>query len=154
MSEELEKNTPESVLDKLEIELHKQELDWNSKIDALSKKINHEIKYSIELSAEAVSYRQILLEERTQVYYKIYKAMPKIKQLEKVKFEYYSTKYQIKINSTEKNKLIESDLSYHTAKMDFLQNHINYLTECIKNIDHIIWSVKNKIDFYNISGIN
>ena len=154
MSEEIEKRTPESVLDTLEIELHKQELDWNSKIDTLSKKINNEIKYSIELSAEAVSYRQILLEERTQVYYKIYKAMPKIKQLEKAKFEFYSTKYQIKINSTEKNKLIESDLAYHTAKMDFLQNHINYLTECIKNIDHIIWSVKNKIDFYNISGIN
>lgn len=144
----------EKILDNLEVELHKNEKNWNKIIDDLSKKINSELKHTIELSAEAISYRQMLLEERTQVYYKIYKSMPKLKQLEKAKFEFYSTKYQIKINSTEKAKLIDADLSYHSAKMEYLQNHINFLTECVKNVDHVIWSVKNKIEFYNISGLD
>ncbi|MCK9445441.1 hypothetical protein M0Q50_00940 [bacterium] len=144
----------EKILDNLELELHKNEKNWNKIIDDLSKKINNELKHTIELSAEAISYRQMLLEERTQVYYKIYKSMPKLKQLEKSKFEFYSTKYQIKINATEKAKLIDADLSYHSAKMEYLQNHINFLTECVKNVDHVIWSVKNKIEFYNISGLD
>jgi hypothetical protein len=144
----------EKILENLEKELHKEEIRWNKIVEDISKKITKELKYSIELSAEAISYRQMLLEERTQYYYKIYSSMPKLKQLQKTKFEYYSTRYQIKTNSSEKTKLIEADLSYHEAKMEFLQNHINFLTECIKNIDHVIYSVKNKIELHNITGLD
>jgi len=154
MSEESKEKDYDQVLLDLEDELTNSQTKWNTVLENLSKKINYELKNSIELSAEAISYRQMILEERTQYYYKIYRLNPKLKQLHKARFEYYSTKYQIKINSTEKNKLIDSDLAYHEAKLEFLQNYINFLTECIKSVDHVIWSVKNKIDFYNISGID
>lgn len=149
-----EETNYDEILEKLQKELHKEEVICNNNIERLSKKINTELKYSIDLSAESISYRQILLEQRTQYYYKIYSSMPKLKQLRKSKFEYYSTRYQIKINSTEKVKLIDADLAYHEAKMEFLQNHINFLTDCIKNVDHIIYSIKNKIELHNITGLD
>ena len=144
----------EKILEHLEKELHKDEIKWNKIVDTLAKKITNEIKESIDLSAEAISYRQMLLEERTQCYYKIYRSMPKLKQLRKSKFEYYSTRYQIKTNSTEKVKLIDADLAYHEAKLEFIQNHNNFISESIKNVDHVIYSVKNKIEMHNITGLD
>jgi len=142
------------ILEKIEIDLIKLEEITSKKIKELSGKINCELKESIDLSAEATSYRQFLIDNRTNFYFKMYKDMPKLKQMKKKHFEFYSTKYPIKINSTEKTKLIESDVAYHEAKFDYYQNHINFLTESIKTIDHVIYSVKNKIDLYNATGLD
>ena len=142
------------LLLKLEAELSERQERWNIVMETLSKKINYELKNCIELSAEAISYRQMMLEERTHQYYRFYRLTAKLKELQKARFEFYSVNYQIKTNSTEKNKLIESDLAYHDARLEYIQNYINYMTECIKGVDHIIWSVKNKIDFFNISGLD
>lgn len=140
--------------DELEEDLMRRQEKWNIVMEKLSEKIYGELKHSVELSAEAVSYRQMIIEERTNYYYKLYRLSAKLKEVHKSKFEYYSQHYQIKTNSTEKNKLIESDLAWHDAKLEFIQTYINFLTESIKSVDHVIWSVKNKIDFYNISGLD
>jgi hypothetical protein len=142
------------ILIKLENKLKKIEEITSKKINELTGKINCELKETIDLSAEATSYRQYLIDIRTDFYFKIYKEMPKLKQLKKSRFEYYSTKYPIKTNSTEKTKLIDADIAYHEAKMEFYQNHINYLTESVKTVDHVIYSVKNKIELYNATGLN
>jgi hypothetical protein len=142
------------IIKKLESDLTSIEKIWNTDIENLAKRINNELKDCINLSAEAISIRQRLVDEKTNYYYKIYHNMPALKQLHKEKFEYYSLKYQIKTNGSEKLKLIESDLAYHDAKMDLLQNHINFLSESIKTMDNIIYSIKNKIELYNIIGLD
>jgi len=149
-----EENKFEQILEKLETDLNKLEELTSKKIKELSSKINCELKFTIDLSADATSYRQLLIDDRTHFYFKIYRDMPKLKQLKKKHFEFYSTKYPIKVNSTEKTKLIESDVAYHEAKFDYYQNHINFLTESIKTVDNVIWSVKNKIDLYNATGLD
>jgi len=142
------------ILEKLEEDLIKLEEISSKKIKELTGRINCELKESIDLSADATSYRQILIDNRTHFYYKIYRDMPKLKQMKKKHFEFYSQKYPIKINSTEKAKLIEADVAYHEARFEYYQNHINFLTECVKTIDHVIYSVKNKIELYNATGLD
>ena len=144
----------DEILEKLEKKLKKIEEIVSNKVKLLTGKINCELKETIDLSAEATSYRQYMADIRTDFYFKIYKEMPKLKQLKKSRFEYYSTKYPIKTNSTEKTKLIDADIAYHEAKMEFYQNHINYLSETVKTVDHVIYSVKNKIELYNATGLN
>jgi len=142
----------ELQLEKVQDELTKKQNLWNNKIEELSTRINNELSSAINESAIAISYRQILLEERTQMYYSMYKSMPRIKLEHKRLFEHYSMNYAIKINGTEKQRLIEADMCQFEHKMSILQNYITFLTETIKNVDNIIYAIKNKVDFYNISG--
>ena len=144
----------EDILNNIEIDLKKMEHPITKKINELSKRINCELKQSVDLSADATSYRQVLIDEKTNQYYKMYKELRKLKQMKKKHFEHYSTKYAINLNGGEKTKLIDADMAYHDAKMDFFQNHINFLTESIKTIDHVIYSIKNKIDMFNITGLD
>jgi len=143
----------EAILANLEKDLLEKQKRWSDVIEKLSGKITCELKKSIDLSAEATSYRQMLNEEKTQYYYKMYRDLPKLKKLRKTYFEYYSGKYPYKTNASEKTKLIDADVAYQEAKMDYLQNYINYIQESIKTVDHILWSVKNKIELYNYTGL-
>lgn len=144
----------EELLSNLEDDFIKKQKFWNRIIDDLTKRLSTELKTIIDLNAEAISQRQILVEERTQYYFKLYKDIPKLKQLKKNHFEFYSTKYPIKINGTEKTKLIEADTAYHDAKLEYVQNYINFLSESIKSVDNVIYAIKNKIELYNISGLD
>jgi len=142
------------ILDKMEFDLTKKQERWNKIIEKLTGKINCELKKSIDLSAESTAYRQMLIEERTSYLFKLYKDIPKLKQMRKNHFEFYSTKYPIKINATEKTKLIDADVAYYEAKTDYYQNHINYISDSIKTVDHILYQIKNKIDLYNATGLD
>jgi len=144
----------EKILEKLETDLITKQKSWNIIIENLSRKITCELKKTIDLSAEATSQRQLLIDERTNWLYKMYKDLPKLKQMRKKHFEWYSTKYPIKLNGTEKTKLIEADMAYYEAKMEYIQNYINFLTESIKSVDQILYAVKNKIDLYNATGLD
>jgi hypothetical protein len=144
----------EKILNDLETDLVNKQNNWSDIITKLSGKINCELKKTIELSAEATAYRQMLIDDKTQYFFKMYRDMPKLKKLRKTKFEWYSTKYPIKINGTEKGKLIDADCAYHEAKMDYLQNYVNFLSDSIKTVDNVIYSVKNKVDLYNATGLD
>lgn len=149
-----EKIDYEKILEKLEDELKISENNWNEIVNKLSGKINGELKHSVDLCAEAIAYRQMLVDDKTKYFFKMYRDMPKLKKLMKSHFEWYSTKYPIKINSTEKTRLIESEVAYHDCKMDYLQNHINFLADSLKTIDHVIYSFKTKVDLYNAIGVD
>lgn len=144
----------DKILEKLEHELSTKQKNWSKIIESLSNRITCELKQSVNLSADATNQRQLLIDERTHWYFKMYKDLPKLKQIRKKYFEYYSGKYPYKVNGTEKQKLIDADVAYQETKGDYLQNYINFITDSIKTVDHIIYSVKNKIELYNATGLD
>lgn len=146
-------NVNQDKLNLIKEELTEKQEKWNNIIFNLTKKLKDELKYMTEFSAELLYYRQLLIEERTKLYYFLYQEIPKIKKLYKKYFEWYSVKYPIKINASQKEKLIESDMSYFNYRLEYYQNYINFLSDSIKTIDNLIYSVKNKIDLYNITGM-
>lgn len=141
-------------LNKLQQEIELKTKKWNGIIAKLSNDIKCELKESINVNAEAISYRQILIDERVNYSFKLYKHIPQLKIARKNYFEYYSQKYAIKTNSSEKTKLIEADMAYFEAKIEYIKNYIDYLSDSIKTVDHIIYSMKNKIDLYNATGLD
>lgn len=149
-----EKVDYDEILKKLQIKLSNKQKNWSDIIKILSNRINCELKESIELSADAINQRQSLIDERTQLYYNMYKDLPKLKNIKKKIFEYYSGKYPYKVNGTEKQKLIDADVAWQETKMDYLQNYINFISDSIKTVDHIIYSVKNKIELFNVTGLD
>ena len=52
----------EDILNNIEIDLKKMENPITKKINELSKRINCELKQSVDLSADATSYRQVLID--------------------------------------------------------------------------------------------
>lgn len=146
--------TDEEELDKIEDMIQDQREKWNRVIEDLSKKLTDELKYSIELEAAAIALRQKIMTEMTSYAIKINRSMSKLKIIRRAKFEYYATKYQVKVNTTEKNILIEGDTAIYQAKIDMFDNFTAFLSECLKSVDHIIYGVQNKIKIANITGLD
>jgi hypothetical protein len=139
------------TIKKLEDELSNERTEWNKIIGNLANRIKEEIRFAMQLESESLSRRQELTEVIGLYSFKINKLMPGLKNMKKKLFEHYALKYQIKTNGSEKNKLIDADMAYAEAQVQAYENHIEFLIESRKSVDHIIWSIKNKIKLYEIT---
>lgn len=149
MSEQIKKEPNAELLENFK----KIEDVYSKTIRDLSYRLKCSADETIELQAEVISQRQLLVDEMSMTSYSINKILPKHKQLKKKRFEYYTLEYQIKkMTGPEKIKLIEADLAYHDQLIELYSNHIEYLKESIKNLDNINYAIKNKIELYNLMG--
>lgn len=140
-------------LEDLKKELLGREQLCNNTIIKLSSKLKDDVKDIIDLQAEVISYRQLMIEDIKQIAYKVYKDLPKIKELRKKTFEFYTLSYNIKTNGTEKAKLMEADLAYYDYKIDIYNTHMEFLKETVKNLDNLNYAIKNKIELVNYLGM-
>jgi hypothetical protein len=145
------KKTTAEIVQELKTELAKSCQEWSNILYKLTIKINTELKQSLSLEAEAISYRQELTHEIANYSFNLTNDVAKLKKLKKTRFEYYATKYQIKTNGSEKNKLVDADVAFYQEKIDVLDNYLQFLIETKKSMDHVVWSVKNKIQLYNLT---
>lgn len=125
---------------------------WKGLVNNLTEKLKDDIKYAVDVQAEAISQRQNVVDEVKTYSVYIYKLMQKMKILTKARFEFYATSYQVKTSGTEKLRLIESDLSEYQLFIDELDEHVIFLRETSKNLESINFGVKNKIELANILG--
>lgn len=144
----------EQEINEIEKLLKEQRDRWDKAINKLSEEVRDaEIKKAVDLTATANAYRQKIMSEISSYSMKLMKLVYKFRIIRKAKFEHYATMYQIKVNTTEKNLLIDADTSAYQAKMDMMEYHIEYLRESGKTIDNINWFMKNKLQAYNITGL-
>jgi hypothetical protein len=148
MSETSEKDSRKEITKKM-LDSTKQ---WKAIIDNLTERLRGDIKYIIDVQAEAISHRQTVVEEVKNYSVKIYKLVQKMKVLTKARFEFYATSYQVKTSGTEKLKLIEADLSEYQLFINELDEHVNFLREVAKHLDGVSFGIKNKIELANILG--
>lgn len=127
---------------------------WIAIVADLSRRIKEDdIKKIIDIQAEAISHRQVVIDEVRVYSVKIHKLVQKIKVLTKQRFEFYATSYQVKTTGTEKLKLIEADLSEYQSFINELDEHVNFLRDTSKNLESINYSVKARIELANILGV-
>lgn len=125
---------------------------WTTILTDLSFRLKGDIKDVIDVQSEAISYRQHVTDEINIYSVKIHKLVQKMKVLNKQRFEFYATSYQVKTSGPEKVKLIDADLSKQQLLIDELDEHVNNLRETSKNLDNINYAIKNKIELANILG--
>jgi hypothetical protein len=142
--------------EELEKILEEERTQWNRIVGRLAGQIKDDLKKSMYLEAEAISRLQELTELIANYSYDVNKIFPVIKKMKKKRWEFYTSKYQLgaKMSGTEKKMMTEADLSYLEGQVDAYKNHINFFIEAKKAVSHIIWSVKNKIQLYNITEMN
>ena len=124
-------------------------------------KINTDLAYNLkecslkeipDVQADVLSKRQMVIDEINIYGVKVYKVKQKIKKLEKMRFEFYATSYQVKTSGTEKLRLIQSDLSERQMVMDAYDNHVDFLRECRSELESLNYGCKNKIQVHSILG--
>ena len=129
------------------------EKHWSQKVLDISDSLKESKLQNIsDIQAEAISNRQLVVDEISIYGAKIWREKQKIKKLEKSGFEFYATSYQVKTSGTEKVKLINADLSDRQYIVDLYDEHVNHLREVAKHFDAINFGVKNKLQALNILG--
>lgn len=127
---------------------------WKSIVSDLTRRIREdELKNIVNVQAEAISHRQNVIDEIRTYSVKIHKLVQKMKVLNKARFEFYATSYQVKTSGSEKIKLIDSDLSEYQCFINELDEHVVFLKDTSKNLEAINYSVKSRIELANILGV-
>jgi D-Tyr-tRNAtyr deacylase len=144
----------ESLLDDLENSFERKKEIWNNTVKGLANRLrNKDPRELVDLQADTISQKQILVDEINDYLVKLAKDTSKKKALYKSKIELYKV-HPIKLNTGEMGKMIESDLCLHERKLNIYESYIDYLRETGKNLEQINYGIKNKIELVNQFGID
>lgn len=125
--------------------LKTQRGQWVEKIEPLLETLRDGIEEMYEMQATALSYRHIIGDEINFYTTKLSKAIAEQKRIRKDKLINYTIKFQVKLNTSEKNVCIDADTSEMERYIELLQMHIEFLRESVKTLDNLQFAVKNKI---------
>jgi FtsZ-binding cell division protein ZapB len=134
-----------SLNKKTEDLLKTQRSQWVEKVEPLVNTIKEGIEEMYEMQATALSYRHIIGDEINFYTTKLSKAIAEQKRIRKDKLINYTLKFQVKLNTSEKNVCIDADTSEMERYIELLQMHIEFLRESVKTLDNLQFAVKNKI---------
>lgn len=129
-----------------------QRKTWAEKIDPLIMSLKDNFDKIYELQAYALSYRHQIGDEISFYTTKLSKVIAEQRRVKKDKFISYTMKFQIKLNTTEKNICIDADTSEMERYIELLQMHVEFLREAIKTIDNLNFGVKNKLALMEYLG--
>lgn len=137
----------------IEKKIQDSSLMWSKTNVNLANKLKEcDLKEISDIQAEVLSSRQLVIDEINIYGVKVYHAKQKLKKLEKLKFEFYATSYQIKTSGSEKLRLIQSDLAERQMLLDAYDNHVDFLRECRSELESLNYACKSKIEVYSILG--
>jgi len=133
--------------------IQKSEKVWSNKVRELTNKAKEIALIDIaNINADSISNRQIVIDEISIYGSKIWRERQHLKKLEKNRFEFYATSYQIKTSGAEKLKLINSDLADRQYIVDLYDEHVMHLRDVAKHFDNINFMVKNRLQAVTIIG--
>jgi SMC interacting uncharacterized protein involved in chromosome segregation len=98
-----------------------------------------------DVQVELYYNRQILLELYSKLSQVIVKLNSKLRKQKSDRLKYYSESVQIKYGANEKTPLIDGDLTELKERIDLVDTQINFLNETMKNIDFMLYGVKDRI---------
>lgn len=157
--EELQKiKKAKETNEKLEGFFESKRNDWNETLDPLFQVLKIDLenpknfKEIIEAQALALTYRQNLNDQISLFLTKRSKESSKIKRLRQDKFIFYATGFGIKTNLGEKSILIDGHLAENDRTMELIENYIEFLRSCVKNLESFGFTIKNMVDLMNYLG--
>ena len=118
--------------------------EWTERIRELSIRIRN-IREIPEVQVELYSDRQKILEYTYKLGQILTKLNSQFRTERKNKMIYYSEEHNVRYGANEKTALIDGELSDIKRKIDIFDNHMSFMNETIKTIDHFIYGIKSRI---------
>jgi hypothetical protein len=134
----------EKKVNDLDDALDKERSDFNEKISEVIKLIRR-IDTISEAQVLMLSYRHMLVDKMTKLRGAIYRKKTNDENFRKLRYEYYKTQHDIRLDYREINQFIASDMALRTRQTDLLDAQVNYYTQCIDTLDKMGFAIKNKI---------
>lgn len=153
--EELDRiNKTKETNDRLEEFFKTKREEWNQNIEPLYSVLKIEItnessKKILEAQAICLSIRQMLTEQISVFLDKRAKADVKLKTLRQEKFIWYATGFGVKTNVGEKTLLIDAHVSESQRNIELIENYIEFMRQCNKNLESFQYTIKNIIELLN-----
>ena len=122
----------------------RERTEWTERIRELSIRMKN-IREIAEVQVDLYSDRQKLLEYAYKLGQIVSKQNAKYRSDRRAKMVYYSEEHNVRYGSNEKTSLIEGDLSDLKKKIDIVDNHVSFVNETIKTVDHMLYGIKSRI---------
>jgi hypothetical protein len=140
----------EKKVEELDLALEKERTDYTSKIADIIKMIGR-IDTISEAQVLMLSYRHMLVDKLTKIRSAIYRRKATDENFRKLRYQYYKTEYDVRLDNREINQFIASDMALRTRQVELLESQINYYQQCIETLDKMGFAVKNKISVEEIN---
>jgi len=123
---------------------NRERTEWTERIRELSVRMKN-IREIAEVQVDLYSDRQKLLEYAYKLGQIVSRQNAKYRSDKRTKMVYYSEEHNVRYGSNEKTSLIEGDLSDLKKKIDIVDNHVSFVNETIKTVDHMLYGIKSRI---------
>lgn len=136
--------TEEQKVNEIDDKMAEERGDYSGKISSIIKLVGNIEKIS-EAQVLMLSYRHMLVDRITTYRAALYKKKSADANFKKLRFEYYKTQHDLRLDYREINQFIESDMSSRIRQTELIENQISYFQQCIETLDKLGFSIKNKI---------
>jgi hypothetical protein len=140
----------EKKVNDLDDALEKERSEFTGKISDIIKLIGN-INSISEAQVYMLSYRHMLVDKLTKLRGAIYRKKANDENFKKLRYEYYKTQHDVRLDYREINQFIASDMSLRTRQTDLLDSQINYYQQCIETLDKMGYAIKSKITIEEIN---
>lgn len=125
-------------------EFEEERKKWKDKVLDMANRVN-KLDQVASLQVDLYSSRQIIIERISKLYQylALYNSVYKTKKKEL--FIKYTVDSDIKLGQGEKNIMVEGDLADLYKKVNLIEHHIDYYKETVKNLDSMLYGVRNKL---------
>jgi hypothetical protein len=134
----------ERKVNDIEDALDKERGEYSSKVLEIVKMINR-IDQISEAQVLMLSYRHMMVDKIIKYRAAVYKKKANDQNYKKMRYEYYKTQHDVRLDYREINQFIDSDMALRIRQTEILENHISYFSQCIDTLDKLGFAVKNKI---------
>ena len=134
----------ERKVNEIEEALDKERKEYSDKIAEVIKMIG-KIDQISEAQVLMLSFRHMMVDKIIKYRAAVYKKKANDQNFRKLRYEYYKTQHDVRLEYREINQFIDSDMALRTRQTELLENHINYFVQCTDTLDKLGFAVKNKI---------
>ena len=125
-------------------EFEEERLLWKEKVLDMAIRVNKLDKVA-ELQTDLYSSRQIIIERISKLYQYLAAYTSAYKSRKRDLFIKYTVDSDIKLGQGEKSIMVEGDLAELQLRINLIEHHIDYYKETVKNLDSMLYGVRNKL---------
>ena len=135
----------------LEEALEKERNTYTEKLNDLIPMIRNIDKIA-EAQVLMLSYRHMFVDKMSRYKSATYKKKASDQNYKKMRYEYYKTHHDVRLDFREINEFISSDMSLRIRQTDLLENQISFCSQCIDTLDRMGFAIKNRITVEEINN--
>ena len=140
----------EKKVAEIELALDKERDEYTQKISEIIQMIDKIHKIS-EAQVLMLSFRHMMVDKIIKYRSAVYKKKANDQNYRKMRYEYYKTQHDVRLDYREINQFIDSDMALRIRQTELLENHINFFSQCVDTMDKLGFAIRNKIQIEEIN---